>query len=270
MILAADAALHRAKQSGETRSGLRALTRGRDVRRRGVREMTRYIKQSFLVISLLSIAALSSAERKPAPVAAEKKSITLTVHEEEIAHRIGFDDEVLLLLKEETQDCCIHRMIGYDADGYQIMADGITATVPQDKVERVLAALKPKLLKKGYMAFIVEMNEGIKTDKIGVLKGTDPYALLRVMQTNGNGDDVSNEDVISTLQEWEKCCPFEILGAENDWVEIEFKKLPPNLKTFVENLEDFCPAVVDDGGASAEDELAKELQRSKRLYLWWE
>lgn len=202
------------------------------------------------------------------PASGEKKKSGLSPHEEEIARRIGFDKEIFMLLKEETQEP-IHRLTGYDEEGYQIMADGVSVSVPQDKVEQLLASLKPKLNKKGYMAFIVEVNDGIKTDKIGVLKGIDPYDILRVMQTNGENEDISNEDVIATLREWGKGSPFEIIGAENDWIEIEFKKLPKNPRSFVEDLEDFCPDAVEDG-ASAEEELVKEMQKTRRLYLWWD
>lgn len=223
--------------------------------------MNRFFKQTVLLFSLLTIAAAAPSDKKP---------LTLSSHEEEIARRIGFDREIFLLIKDETQDCCIHRLTGYDADGYQIMVDGVTASVPQDKDEQILIQLRTRLHKKGYMAFIIETNAGIKLSKIGVLKGSDQYDILRVMQTNGEDDDIANEDIIAELKEWEKCCPFDILGAENGWVELEFKKLPDNIKSFVENLEDFCPDAVDDGGASAEDELAKEIQKTKRLFLWWE
>jgi hypothetical protein len=201
------------------------------------------------------------------PASGEKRPAGLSPHEEEIARRIGFDKEVLTLLKEETREP-IRRLTGYDEDGYQIMANGISVSAPQDKVEQLLAGLKSKLRKKGYMAFIVEMNDGIKTDKIGVLKGIDPYDILRVMQTNGDNDDVSNEDVIEKLKEWEKGSSFEIIGAENDWIEIQFKRLPKSLKSFVEDLEDFCPAAVEDG-AGAEEDLVKEIQKTRRLYLSW-
>jgi hypothetical protein len=221
--------------------------------------MTTSLKHSLIIVSLLAVAVLTTGGKKPD---------SLSPHEEEVARRIGFDKEVPLLLKGATQEP-IHRMTGYDGDGYQIMVDGISASVPQDKVEQLLSSIKPVLHKKGYMVFIVEMNDGIKTDKIGVLKGNDQYDILRVMQTNGEGDDVSNEDVIAKLKEWEKGSPFEIIGAENDWIELEFKKLPNNLKSFVEDLEDFCPAAVE-GGAGAEEELVKEMQKTKRLYLWWE
>ena len=119
------------------------------------------------------------------------------------------------------------------------------------------------------MVFIVDLNESIKTDKIGFLKGTDQYDVLRVMYTNGDDDDISHEDVLDRLKEWEKKYPFDIIGAEHDWVEIEFRVLPANIKAFAEEIYDFSPDIVDDDMGTVQ-ELAKDLQTTKRLLMWWE
>jgi len=192
---------------------------------------------------------------------------TLSPYAEAVAKIIKFDRQVLLLVKEESGES-IHRLIGYDEKGYQIVADGIYVPVPEDKTESILGSLRKKLAPLRYMAFIVELNAAIKTDKIGVLKGTDQYDILRIMHTNGDDFDISNEDVIEQLKEWEKAYPFVIIGAENDWVEIEFKTLPKDLKSFAEEVYDFCPDAVDQGGSPAE--LANEIQQTKRLFLWWD
>jgi hypothetical protein len=192
---------------------------------------------------------------------------TLSPYAETVAKIIKFDRRVLLLVKEESGES-IHRLIGYDEKGYQIIADGIYVPVPEDKTESILGSLRKKLAPLKYMAFVIEMNTAIKTNKIGVLKGTDQYDILRIMHTNGDDYDISNEDVIEQLKEWEKTYPFDIIGAENDWVEIEFKTLPKDLKSFTEEVYDFCPDAVDQGGSPAE--LANEIQQTKRLFLWWD
>jgi hypothetical protein len=117
------------------------------------------------------------------------------------------------------------------------------------------------------MAFVVEVNAGIKTDRIGILKGTDQYDILRVMHTDGDDYDISNSDVIERLKEWEKSSPFDIIGADNDWVEIEFKTLPKDLRAFAEEVYDFSPDAVDQGSVCG---LIAEIQRTKRLFLWWD
>ncbi len=196
------------------------------------------------------------------------ETITLSPHAEELAKSIKFDRQVLIMAKEES-GASIHRLIGYDEKDYQIMADGIAVPVPENRTDMVLDSLRRKLSPLKYMAFVVEMNAGIKTDRIGILKGTDQYEILRVMHTDGDDYDISNEDVIDRLKDWEKSSPFDIIGADNDWVEIEFKTLPKDLKAFVEEVYDFCPDAVDQGPGSIGGLIA-EIQRTKRLFLWWD
>ena len=197
-----------------------------------------------------------------------EETITLSPHAEELAKSIKFDRQVLIMAKEES-GASVYRLIGYDEKDYQIMADGIAVTVPEDRTDTVLTSLRRKLTPLKYMAFVVEMNAGIKTDRIGILKGADQYDILRVMHTDGDDYDISNSDVIERLKEWEKCSPFDIIGADNDWVEIEFKTLPKDLKAFAEEVYDFCPDAVDQGPGSIGG-LITEIQQTKRLFLWWD
>jgi hypothetical protein len=118
------------------------------------------------------------------------------------------------------------------------------------------------------MAFIIEINDTLKIDKIGIIKGTDQYDILQIMYTNGEDDDVSHEEIVEKLKGWGKQCPFEIIGAENDWVEIEFRVMPRDLKVFAEEIYDFSPDIVDEGTGSL-SELIKEINTTKRLMLWW-
>jgi hypothetical protein len=213
----------------------------------------------------------SSMTRSAAPGVVSRTTITkviLSPAAEELAKSIKFDRQVLIIAKGESQDR-IGRLIGFDEEGYQIIAPGIAISVPEDKTDHILSSLRQKLHPLKYMAFVVEMNEGLKIDKIGILKGTDQYDILRIMYTDGDEYDISNQDVINRLKDWEVHSPFDIIGADSDWVEIEFKILPKDLNTFAEEVYDFCPDTVDQGPGSIA-ELAKEIQKTKKLFLWWD
>lgn len=194
--------------------------------------------------------------------------VTLSPYAEEVARIIKFDRQVLITMKEES-DGSIHRLTGYDENDFQIIVDGVCVPVPEDRTDAVLEALRKKFAPLKYMPFVVEMNGIIKTDKIGVVKGTDQYEILRIMHTDGDEYDISNQDVIDRLKEWEKTSPFIIVGAGNDWVELEFKMLPKDLKAFTEEVYDFCPDAVDQGPGSPAG-LAKEIQHTRKLFLWWD
>lgn len=203
----------------------------------------------------------------PASITAEPQ-LVLTAYEEQIIRQAGIDREIAAIVKNES-GTQLHRLSGYDENGYQVMANGVTISVPASRSETLLSSLRTQLSNRGYMAFLVESNEAIKTDRIGIIKGTDQYEILRIMHTNGDDDDIAYEDVVAKLKEWERKWPFSIIGAENGWVEIEFKILPQDLKTFVQDVYDFCPDIVDEGAGTVAD-LIKEIQSTKRLLLWWE
>jgi hypothetical protein len=191
----------------------------------------------------------------------------LSSHAEALAKALKFDRRVFIVVKEETQGN-IHRLVGYDESDYQIIAPGITVSVPKDKTDRILASLRKKLIPLAYLPFVVEKNSGLKVDKIGIIKGTDQYEMLRIMHTDGEEDDVSNQDIIDRLKEWERIASFDIIGVGSDWVEIEFTVLPKDMKTFAEELNEFCPDAIEQGTGTIK-ELIKEIKRTNRLFLLW-
>ena len=192
----------------------------------------------------------------------------LTPHEEQIGSQIGFEKEILRIIKDEVNSP-LHQLSGYDEDGYQVKVNGIVISSPQSKVEQVRVSLRNKLLPWKYMVFLVEVNEGTRIARIGIIKGTDQFEILNIMQTNGEPDDITHDDVIEKLREWDKLYPFEIIGAENEWVELEFKKLPRDVKAFAEDVYGFSPDTIDNGAGTINDLIA-ELKQTRRVTLWWE
>ncbi|HWR73524.1 MAG TPA: DUF4253 domain-containing protein, partial [Nitrospirota bacterium] len=199
---------------------------------------------------------------------ASRREARFSSHEEALCAQTGFERDVLLLVKDLVPGH-IHRLSGYDPNGYQIVVNGITFSVPEQDAGRVLGILRKRLQPRKYLAFLIAVNEGIRTEEIGILKGTDPYDILRVMQTNGEEYEITTEDIIERLKEWEKRHPFEIIGAENGWVEIEFRTVPQDLEAFAEEVFEFSPDTVEQDAGSVE-ELAREIARTKRLTLWWD
>lgn len=204
----------------------------------------------------------------PAVLFAEERAVKiLSPFAEKVAKTIRFDRQILIMVKQESGKT-IHRMVGYDEQNFQIVAKGVFVPVPNVQTKKVLCALRKKLAPLNYMAFVIEVNENIKTDKIGVLKGTDQYEILRVMHTAGEEYHISNEEVIYRLKDWEKQFGLEVLGADNNWVEIEFKKPPANLKAFAEEVYEFCPGAVDRVGSMAK--LAGQIEQTGKLFLVWD
>ncbi len=212
---------------------------------------------ALCLLSLVAVASSMASECAPA----------LTAHEERLADEVGMDKDVLLVVREEARND-LHRMVGYDDKGYQILAPGVVVSVPRSRTDAVLRSLREKLRPRKYLAFLIETNNAIRRDKIGIIRGTDQFDILQVMHTNGEEDDVSHEEVVEQLKVWQKKNPFEILGAENDWVEIEFRSVPADLKALAEEVSDFSPDAVDEGAGSIAA-LMKEVAATKRLLLFW-
>ena len=194
--------------------------------------------------------------------------IQLSPREEELAKTLMFDRRVLYIVIAETQEK-IHRLIGFDENEYQIITLGVTVKVPKENTDRVLSSLRKKLIPLGYMPFVVEKNSAFKIDKIGVIKSTDQYEILRIMHTDGDEYEISNQDVIDRLKDWEKLASFSIIGADNDWVEIEFTKLPKDLKSFAEEVSEFSPDTLELGPKTVKG-LIEEIKKTNRLRLSWE
>ena len=58
-------------------------------------------------------------------------------------------------------------------------------------------------------------------------------------------------------------------GLIFDWFEAAFETPPKDYTKFAREVYAFCPDIVDQGAGSVE-ELAKEIERTKSVYLWWD
>lgn len=218
----------------------------------------------------------------------------LTLAEKELAAKIGFDENVLRLVKQGQQGQ-FEQLDGYDQITRQVeKVDAFTAIVPSDcdSQYRLIALLRSELRSQGYLAFMHEHHFGHAPDRIAVLKTDDHYALFHLMNTQGNDHPLSHEELFAKLKEWEQRYPFEILGGSGDWIEFEFKAVPEDLDAFAQEVYEVCPDVVDQGtGFAAEEKarryypfkddeesihelavhiLAEIIQTTKRTYMWWD
>jgi Domain of unknown function (DUF4253) len=220
-----------------------------------------------MVRTAVLCAALVIAAAPHAAAAAGEPAVVLSLHEEQLAAQINFDRDVLKIVKQEAV-VPIHRLTGYDENAFQIMVNGLSVQVPHSRAEKVREALRSRLAPFACLVFFAEVDERIKRDRVGIIKGIDQFDILRIMQTNGEEEEVTNDEIIDRLRAWGRLYPFEIIGAENDWVELEFSILPKDLKAFAEEVYAFSPDTVDEGTGTIKD-LILELRKTRRLVLLW-
>lgn len=131
--------------------------------------------------------------------------------------------------------------------------------------------LKDGLRAKGYSVFLLEDNFNIdkKEDRIGVLKTTDKYTVLKQIGTDGINFDIDNDSLITIVNQFDKKYSLELIGASGDWCEFIIHKEPKDWLTFAKEVYKACPDVVDQGAGTVEA-LAEEMKRTNRLYFWWD
>jgi len=196
------------------------------------------------------------------------EQVVLTPADRALLTSLDFDAEIALRVKQLCQGD-LEQLAGMDDKGNATKAPGLAVTVPKTGAEQIVDGLRADLKTRGYLAFLVKKNYGGAPDKIALLKGADPYAILSIMQTNGANYEVTTKDIVARLNAWEKKSSFDITGADFDWVQIKFTVLPSELNAFAEEVYKFCPDSVDQGAGDVK-KLAEEIQRTRMLFLWWD
>ncbi|MFC5467271.1 DUF4253 domain-containing protein [Cohnella suwonensis] len=196
----------------------------------------------------------------------KNKSDTLN---EELVYEMGFSHDAIDIFKQVSNNNYQRLTIKNLDDKGEKDVDGISFSTSNEQAEKIIIELKSKLNPLGCLVFISEQENN--RSKIGAIKGNDQFDILKIQQTNGDNYDIGNEDVIDTLKKWNSRYPFDIIGADFDWVEANFKVLPSDkeIKSFAKEIYDFCPDVVEQGAGDIES-LIEEIKNSKKLYLWWD
>jgi hypothetical protein len=129
--------------------------------------------------------------------------MSLSSEEVDLAERIGFDREVCELLKSYAESD-LHQLMAFDDNWTLQPAEGVSATVERSIASRIAPAMQPILVPQGYRAFWTDAfdERNFKSgDEIAIIKSMDPYAPLRLRQSNGANHDVSTDDIIARLHD---------------------------------------------------------------------
>jgi len=185
-----------------------------------------------------------------------------------LAMETGMPDEVIRM----TTSFGTHpvRLVGRNQDDIEVPAKGVSVNVAAASVSMVVAQLK-RMLGSGYIVFVSNQGFGIKgnPDQVSVLMSNDQFDVVRVMGTNGDNHELSRDEILQKLKEWDRKYGLVITGAGFDWVEAKFKRTPTPMLPFAKIVYKFCPDVVEQGTETVE-KLALAMQASDSVYLWWD
>lgn len=137
--------------------------------------------------------------------------------------------------------------------------------------ETLLEKLQPAFLEKGYSLFMLDQNFGIEKDPdvMAILKTTDKYEVLRSVGTNGINYDIDTDSLITIIRDLDSRYTLSLLGAGGDWCEFRIGKTPADWMALARETYKACPDIVEQGAGTVEN-LASELKRTNRIFLWWD
>jgi hypothetical protein len=203
---------------------------------------------------------------------ADKEKHPLLTKDYELADAMHYDHAVIDALRETVSgninrlkpalenvktDKGLEDALQFD---YEVNAEN------SNEYEKLRAALK----KQGYLLFKSEENFGATSDRYAVLKTNDQFDIVKFRATNGQNYDINNDSIMLKLHQWYSKQPFEITGADIDWVEVHLDKLnSSSALAFAGEVYEFCPDLTEQGAETVEN-LAAEMLETKRLFLWWD
>jgi hypothetical protein len=83
--------------------------------------------------------------------------------------------------------------------------------------------------------------------------------------TNGIDHDLDNDDIVRTLDRWDKTYGIEISDVGADRVTVRFLSLPESLDALAREIHEFCPDVIDQGFGVLDDLLAMQARDGKEI-----
>jgi len=230
------------------------------------------MKQLYFIVFTLLL--MNCGGPQPSHPSNNNAGLPLSESEITLLDSLEIDKDILKTVRNYT-DSAISPMNSID-DYYEegspsadYKPHGFTFQSQEKDTRRTVYTLYEDLREKGYFIYTSETNFGYSPDQVTVLRGKDQFDILRAEGTNGINHDVYPEDVIKKLTAWHKQFPFEIVGADNDWIEARFITRFRGMEKLAREVYDFCPDVVDQGTETVEN-LAMEMKQTNTLYLWWD
>ncbi len=71
------------------------------------------------------------------------------------------------------------------------------------------------------------------------------FDIIKQQETNGINYEISNEDIIVKLQDWDLQYGIEISDAAHDSVLVTFNSLPMDLESLAKDIYEFCPDIIE-------------------------
>ncbi|MDQ1088644.1 DUF4253 domain-containing protein [Siphonobacter sp. SORGH_AS_1065] len=213
-------------------------------------------------------------------------SISSTEHNfstPELSFQTGIEISLINLLEKETKgkgehlktyfsqtDLITDSLVAPQSfpDQKTVLLPGICYPISSKEAGiKIIKKLRPYIESKNYRLFLVDGSDS--TAKLAVVHSEDEWTPLVYMQTRGANYGLNTPKLITHLKDLNETLHLKLIGADYDWCEFEIEKEPDNWQKVAEKVYRLCPDIVDQGAGNVES-LTKELEQTKRLYLWFD
>jgi len=221
------------------------------------------MKASALLVSSLLAASLCACGKGSGSRTAQE----LSPQERALVDSLQFDPGTVLRLKERFGSEVV-RMTAPEEGG---LGSGAMFRCEHELTDSLVEELAPSLRTRGYALFVRENNFGIQgqKDDVALLKDTSLVGILKAVGTDGANYGIDNDSLIAIARSFSGRYTLRLNGAAGDWVSIRIVGEVPDWHALAAETAKLAPDIVEQGTGSVA-ELAKEMERTKILYLWWD
>jgi hypothetical protein len=146
-----------------------------------------------------------------------------------------------------------------------------SCTTTLGKATELQKTHREEFLKGG--AYLFRCGRGLFGDDdaelLAILPTTDQFQVPPAMRTNGANEGKGLADVVAGLKAIYAECPFILTKATFDTIEGEFTQPIKNPAKLAKMMYELCSDIVDQGTQTV-GKLAKDVKKTRRLFLWWD
>lgn len=178
--------------------------------------------------------------------------------------QLGYDQRVYEKLKERSGSTFYPYFDLTTNSSALCMAD--TFPVIRDMV----FDLKEEFSKLGYLIFVSDEDLEPGIDALMVIPNTEfgELEIVRFMKPSPYIDSVYRQGVFNQIVQWNDEYGIWVIGANRDWVEIQFQHIPAEPMKVLKEASEISPSIIgpESEGAAA---LLKHIENGDDLYMWW-
>ena len=161
-----------------------------------------------------------------------------------------------------------------ESHGTRVRLTGIPGAagfrVDHDRADEQLEQWNSEYRRRGVFVLRFEDTYGYGgRDALILFPTIDQFEVVRAVATNGLNYDIYNRQVLRWLRQLDRTHPFVLTEAGIDFVAGRFVEPVTDADRLARWMYRICPDIVDQGTGSVAA-LARELEETQSLYLWWD